>query len=74
MTKVGQLFEEEKIEYAKEYAKEYAREEKIRLFCDMIDAGELTEEIAAKNLHCSIEEFKKMRNVLLQHASFIKST
>ena len=60
MTKVGQLFEEEKIEYAKK--------EKVRMLCDMIDAGELTEEIAAKNLHCSVEEFKKMRNALLQHA------
>jgi predicted transposase YdaD len=26
MTKVGRLFEEEKIEYAKEYAQEYAKE------------------------------------------------
>ena len=60
MTKVGQIFEEEKIEYAKE--------EKIRLLCNMIDAGELTEEIAAKNLHCSVEEFEKMRDALLQQA------
>ena len=60
MTKVGQLFEEEKIEYAKE--------EKVRMLCDMIDAGELTKEIAAKNLHCSVKEFDKMRDALLQQA------
>ena len=60
MTKVGQLFEEEKIEYAKK--------EKVRMLCDMIDAGKLTEDDAAEMMHCSVDEFEKMRDALLQQA------
>ena len=68
MTKVGQLFEEEKIKYAKEYAKGYAKEENIRLLCNMIDAGKLTENDEAEIMHCSMEEFERMRDALLQQA------
>ena len=64
MTKVGQLFEEEKIKYAKGYAKE----ENIRLLCNMIDAGKLTENDEAEIMHCSMEEFERMRDALLQQA------
>ena len=60
MTKVGQLFEEEKIEYAKK--------EKVRMLCDMIDVGKLTEDDAAEMMHCSVDEFEKMRDALLQQA------
>lgn len=60
MTKVGQLFEEEKIEYAKK--------EKVRMLCDMIDADNLTLENAAEAMHCSVKEFEKMRDALLQQA------
>ena len=66
MTKVGQLFEQEKLNYAEQYAKEYAKEQQVRLLVGMIDSGIITEEEAAKSLKCDIDEFVKLKKSILQ--------
>ncbi len=60
MTKVGQLFEEEKIEYAKEYAKEQI----LLKIVSMYQLGILSVEAAAGQLNMTEDEFlAKVKNV-----------
>ncbi len=57
MTKVGQLFEEEKIAYAKEYAKEYAEEQILLKIVSMYQLGILSVEEAVGQLNMTKNEF-----------------
>ena len=58
MTKVGKLFEDEKMEYAKE--------QNIRLLVKAIEEKTITEVDAARLMNCSLNEFRRMRQSLEQ--------
>ena len=58
MTKVGKLFEDEKMEYAKE--------QNIRLLVKAIEEKTITEVDAARLMNCSLNEFQRMRQSLEQ--------